>query len=364
MTDQYGTPPRPHGVYDSGEAVESTLEVLDERKKAVEERRALSGLFGIPQIDEYMQPAWPGDVIYTCGLPSMMKSYFMRMRGKKVVETLMDYGDTNRVYVCVTTEDSVQKVTAYWLAAMSGVPTNVMLSGGMEHIHRVSLNAVVAEVASWPLYVVGHSVAERHGGIKEKSARLSRDEIDMCLDYIQNKQGKDIMYITLDYIHRIRNDRGADRESHIRDCVDWTRDMGIWCGCPVEVGAQAKSKVAEKKYAVPTLDQVEWTMNAGQTADVFFGLFMPKVTMGPDSIIEDYAGWKNLRVKDTYLFVSVGKQKDAPAGKVFLLDTEPGVMKWHLMVPSVEELNPTGLSAEVEDPYRAPSQAKQQAINF
>lgn len=359
---------KPHGVYSSGETVRMTLEQIEDRRVALLEDRAVHGFFGIQELDNYMVPLWPGDLMYVSALPSNGKSFACRMFEQRVVDLLLRNDDGSRVCVWVTTEESAEKIGAHWLAAMSGVNSTAMLSGKLTKEQQVTVNASVAEVGSWPLYVVGHSSSTRaDDGKRHKSARLSRSEIDACIDYIMNTLGKDIVLLTIDYIHRVRNDTGSDREEHIRRSVDWTRDLAIWLSAPVVVAAQAKSKVGERKFAMPGIPDVEWSMNAGQSADSMLGLWMPKTTMGVGAVIDRFGEYENILVTEYMLFVSVAKQKDGPGGKIFLLDAKPHLMTWELMTMETIHLNPPPKGQQSEPSYspmgRWPS-GKQQEITF
>lgn len=359
----------PHGVYSSGQTVQMTLQQIEERRVALLEDRAVHGFFGIAELDNYLVPLWPSDLMYVSALPSNGKSFVCRMFEQRVVDLLLRNDDGSRVCVWVTTEESAEKLGAHWLAAMSGVDSTAMLSGKLSKEQQVTVNASVAEVGSWPLYVIGHSSSVRdEDGVQRPSARLSRNEIDACIDHIMNKLGKDIVLLTIDYIHRIRNDGKSDREEHIRRSVDWTRDVAIWTAAPVVVAAQAKSKVGERQFAIPGIPDVEWSMNAGQSADVLLGLWMPKTTMGVGNVLKRFGEWENLVITEKMLFVSVAKQKDGPGGKVFLLDVEPHLMNWQIMDATHHDFNPPVDNAhehqdDVRTDYRWPT-ASQGQIEF
>lgn len=333
----------PGGVYDAGDAVGRTLEAMSQREKDIVNGRAVGGLFNIEEIDNYVVTHWPGDVIVICALPGNGKSFVSRMMAMEVLKTLLKHGDGSRCVVWVTTEESVEKVTAHFISGMSGVSSTEMLSGKMTHVGKGRIKAAVAEVSTWPLYVIGHSLSHRDSdGVKAKTARLSTSEIDAGLDYIINGQKKEISIVIIDYLHRIRNEKPAmGREEHIRTCVDWSRDVAIWTGAPVILVAQAQRDVAKRTYPLPSMDEVEWTANAGQTADAFFGLWMPKTKMGM-GIIESFGGWENLQIKNSHLFLGVGKQKDGDFGNIYLLDVKPHLMKWELLVPETYNLNDPG----------------------
>lgn len=367
MTDPFApTITNPGGVYDAGEAVGKTMSAISKREKDLLDGRAVGGLFNIPQIDDYVVTHWPGDVIVVCALPGNGKSFVSRMLAMEVLKTLLKYGDGSRCVVWVTTEESVEKVTAHFISGMSGVSSTEMLSGKMTEVGHGRIKASVAEVATWPLYVVGHSLSTRNAeGHKDKTARLSTDEIDAGLDYIMNAQGKDISIVIIDYLHRIRNENPRiGREEHMRNCVDWSRDVAIWTGAPVILVAQAQREIAKRMYPMPSMDETEWTANAGQTADAFFGLWMPKTKMGM-GIIESFGGWESLPIKSSYLFIGVGKQKDGDFGKIFLLDVKPHLMEWELLEPHAYNLNNPGHFETDEDGDLIENEAeKQTSIPF
>jgi len=332
---------KPSGVYTAAQAVKMSLKTMEEREQAILNGTALSGLFGIKEIDDYFNPLWPGDLLYIAGLPSNGKTFTCRKLSMSIVDVLLRRGDGSKVNVWITTEESVEKTATYWLAGQSKTNSTVLLSGRANESDKHRVKMAVAEVGSWPLYIIGHALSRRdEDGELNKTMRMTTDDIDMCLDYIVNDQGKSIAMITLDYIHRLRNDKGVDREEHIRRAVDWTRDVANWINAPFVVAAQSKSKVADRKYPLPTLADIEWSMNAGQSADNYFGVFMPKMTLGSGGLIEDFAGFKNLIVEPDMMFLGVGKQKDGPSGDIFLLRIKPQYMEWELLEVAEIPLNP------------------------
>jgi len=202
------------------------------------------------------------------------------------------------------------------------------------------LRASIAEVTTWPLYIIGHAVAERNEEGKRKyGARMTRNQISECLDYIMNVLNRDIAYVVIDYLQRIQPDDYEKNEPHMRQTVDWTRELALWCGCPVEVCAQAPRYLAEKRYPIPGMVHVEWTNNAGQTADTMFSMWMPKTTLGVGSEIQNFAGFTSLTVEENHMFVKVAKQREGPAGNTYLLWVEPDKLKWSLVEKRVINLH-------------------------
>lgn len=330
MTD---IPEQPYGLHDVSEAIQATLLTIAERKAAVAAGTAIANLWGIRAIDEYVVTFWPGQVIVTAALMSNGKSFTARMHMKHVLNSLMATDD-KRVGVWVTVEEPVEKVTAHWLAAMSGVSSTSITAGRINDFEMHQLNAYIAEVTTWPLYIIGHAVSNRdERGERKYGARMTRNQITECLNYIMNVLKRDIAYIVIDYLQRIQPDDYEKNEPHMRQTVDWTREVALWCGCPVEVCAQSPRSLTDKKYALPGMTHVEWTNNAGQTADTMFTTWMPKTTLGVGTEINNFAGFNSITVEENHMFMRVAKQREGPAGNVYLLWVEPDKLRWNLVVP-------------------------------
>jgi replicative DNA helicase len=338
---------RPIGVYDAGDAIALTLESMAHRKAAMLDNRAIMNLWGIPEIDDFVVPFWPGDYIFTMGLPSNGKSFTARMMALAVVNMLIDAQHTNRAVVWVTTEESVETVTTAWLAAISGVSSTDMLSGKLSRVHSVTVNAAVAEVASWPLYIIGHTLGNSKGP-GHTTRRLTPHDIELCLDYIGQK--KDIIYVTIDYLQRIgRPPHINSREEHIRLAVDWGRDLGNKFVTPINMVTQAKFAVSNYSVPMPTLEDSEWSSNAGQSADTMFSVYMPQTKPGVGEVLQ-YGPWKGLIIERGMLIVYVAKQKQGEAQKAFLLKAQPHLMKWEALEMKTEDLNNLGHTKKNDEP--------------
>ncbi len=330
---------RPYGLHDASEAVQATLITIEDRKDAVARGTAIANLWGIPDIDEYTVTLWPGQVIYTVALMSNGKSFVARMHAKHVLNGLMATEDS-RVVVWITVEEPVEIVTAHWLGAMSGVSSTSITSGHITDVEMHHLNASIAEVTTWPLYIIGHGVSSRDEEGKRKfGARMTRAQISECLNYIMNVLNRDIAYIVIDYLQRIQPDNYEQNEPHMRQTVDWTRELALWCGCPVEVCAQAPRSLADKRYPLPGMTHVEWTNNAGQTADTMFTMWMPKTTLGVGAEIQNFAGFTSLKIQEDHMFMRVAKQREGPAGNIYLLIVKPDTLEWKLSKPVHIDLN-------------------------
>lgn len=336
---------RPPGVYDAGQAVNLTLETMEQRSAAIADDRAISRLFGIPQLDRDIVPFWPGDYVFTCGLPSNGKSFFARMQMLRVVNKLVSSGHTDRAVVWITTEESVERVTTAWMSAMTGVSATEILSGELSQLHVHKINDAVAQVASWPIYIVGSTLGDHssqvddHGRQLHTTQRMTTAQMEGALDFIASLN-KDIIYITLDYLQRVRQPMNVgNREEHIRRTIDWGRDMAHKFSTPFNMITQAKFELFHKDTPVPGLYHSEWSANAGQSADAFFGVCMPQVKPGVGATFS-WGKFQDVIVERGMMIVYMAKQKMGLAQESYLLRVKPDVMEWELLDVDTRPMNP------------------------
>lgn len=331
--------PKPYGLYQAGEAVHNTMLMIASRRDAVSDGTAIANIFGVLDIDMYLVTFWPGQVVFIIALPSNGKSFIARMFALNVLNTIMNTGD-DRVVVWVTVEEPVEKVVAHFLAALSGVSSTSVMSGRMSDVELHYLESNIAEVTTWPLYIIGHSISQRGEDDERKlGARMTRRQIQLDLEYIMNFLKKDIAIVILDYVQRVHPENYEKNEPHMRETIDWTRDMALLCACPFIACSQARSEVWDKAIAIPGMGDGQWTSNISQTGDTILTSWMPKTTVGPGGVINKFGGFTDLTVEEGHMFVRVAKQREGQAGKIFLLDTKVDMLQWDLIPPRAVDLN-------------------------
>jgi len=354
--EKEGEVKRPYGLHTASDAVFATFDTIEDRRQQVASGTALAGIFGIPLIDTYIRPLWQGQTIYLVAMMSNGKSLTARMAAVNVLKSLMENENDDRVVVWITVEEPVETVTASWLSAMGRISSSDVMSGGISDVQMHHLRGQIAEISTWPLLIVGKTLSQRGAdGIKRQGSLMTRGQIEKCLDYIMNVMKKDIAFIVLDYMQRVDFDDGdyQGMEPHMRKTVDWNRSISLWAACPFMICAQAAKASTEKKFAIPGMTNVGWTNKAGQDADMMISTAMPKTIYGVGSELDDiFLGYGfdehgallsrkltvPLTVESGHMFVKITKNRGNEAGGLFLLDTQPGLMQWDLMLPtSVEE---------------------------
>jgi len=331
----------PTGVYDASQALKLTLETMEQRSAAIADDRAISKVFGLKQLDDFTVPFWPGDYTFTIGLPSNGKSFLTRMIMLRIVNMLISGGHTDRAVVWITTEESVERVTTAWISAITQVSSTEMLSGKLNQVHSAAINKAVSQVASWPIYIIGHTLGNHHGNKRHTSARMSTAEMEEGMDFIANELGKEIIYTNLDYLQRVKMLPGVNnREEHIRLTIDWGRDMAHKFSTTFNMVTQSKFEVSKREYPVPTLEDSEWSANAGQSADTMISVSMPqtwKYGVGSTMPSGPYAG---MVIKKGMMIIFFAKQKMGNAHESFLVQVKPDMMEWEMLEAVKENLNP------------------------
>jgi replicative DNA helicase len=344
---------QPYGLHHASEAVGRTLAMINSRKEAVKKGTSIANVFGIPLIDAYVVTFWPGDVIFIIALPSNGKSFMARMHAKHILNTLMETED-DRAVVCVTLEESVEKVTAHWLAALAGVSSTDIVSGNISEVQMHYLDAHIAEFSTWPIYIIGHSISQRDKNDQRKQgARLTRGQIQKGLEHIMNNLGRDIAFVVIDYIQRVHPDDYDRNESHMRQTVDWIRDMALMCACPIEVCSQSRNEVLNKRYPIPGMGDGQWTSNIGQTGDTIFTSWFPKTTHGVGESIDRFAGFSIQEIEESDMFIRVAKQRDGPGGGTYLVKAKPHMLEW-VRTDKYDLNDPKTWSNKKEEPEQKP----------
>lgn len=360
---------RPDGVLNASEAVDATLHTIEERKKRVESGTALANMWGIPEMDGLINPYWAGDTVYVEAYLSNGKSFIARMKAYNALKILME-NNMNEAVVWITPEESVEKVTAHFLSKMSGISASSIISGRISDVEMHRMSTYVAEVTTWPLFIIGNSIAQRDsGGKKQKPVRLTMAQIEDGLDFIMNKLNVDIALLILDYFQKVAfpEDYAGNMEPHMRNVVDWNRSMAKWAGAPFVICAQSNRQVLEKKLAIPGMNDIEWTNRAGEDADFIFGSLFPKTTLGVGSVIEDVTLFNGsltrLTVTHRHMFIKVAKQRDGRAGDIFLLEAYPELLQWKLYKPEEVDFN-NGETFERFLAEQHEKEARQAHMNF
>lgn len=306
-------------VFPAGEAAALTRTVV---KKRQEQRDHKVG-FGTPELDKYLIPSWPGDLVLICGRPQNYKTGYMQTLMHMAADDIVRQSKTNECVILITWEVSVEQAMAYWLAVESGISATAMMRGDIG-LEWEKFDTAIAKVSSAPVYIIGHSIA-RDSDKKRRRPHLPPSTINLALDYLMNDMGLEPRMISMDYLQRIHTEKGQriERNEHYLQCIDWAKDTAIWAGSAVYLGTQARREIDDQAIRLPGLRDSQWSSNAEQSADKFLSLWMPKQSRDIGDKLNIGSGLDELTVTENLLLLAAAKQKFGPAGKIFPLYVDP-----------------------------------------
>lgn len=310
------------------EATNSAINVI---KTRMEERQQgiVKGFFNIPELKNVIRKPIPGDLVSICGRPRNGKSFI----AKKLIleETLELYKKeaSNQCTICITWEEPAEILAMNWMANLSGISTSKMVRGDITAKEFDKLGSTTAiKIGAFPIYIIGGSMNRlKDGSRRVPDLRLSG--IEKALNWLMNKQGKDPIMISGDYIQRVPNSSNHDMKIHIMNVNNWFKNLTL-LGCPVIQVTQAKQSVDDKDLPMPDLNDSEWSASVGQSSEFFIGTMMPKTKFNPGNVISKYYNYVRFPVTKDLLFVKISKQKYDEDGFVFPLQVRPDLLKWRM----------------------------------
>lgn len=310
-------------VFSASEAAALTRGVVELRSQ----QRAHRVGFGTPELDKYLIPSWPGDLILVCGRPQNYKTGYMQTLMHRTAADIVKQNKMNECVILITWEVSVEQAMAYWLAVDSGISATDMMRGEIDKEWE-KFDAAIVKVSSAPVYIIGHSIG-RDADKKRRRPHLPPSVVNLALDYIMNDLELEPRMISMDYLQRIHMEkgRGNDRNEHYLQCVDWAKDTAIWAGSAVYLGTQARREVDDQTIKLPSLRDSQWSSNAEQSADKFLSLWMPKQSHDIGDTLNLGGNLDGITVSEKLLLMAVSKQKFGPAGRIFPLYVDPEHLK-------------------------------------
>lgn len=282
--------------------------------------------FGFPQIDNVLVPGRPGELWVMIGRPSNGKSMVMEWMGQQVAQRIVDDGFDDRACVVYASwEQSVEDMALAELARASNITIDTISRGNVDAGQMLMLQALAAKRGTLPLYRIGHSVARRG-----RRPGLSLDDIEAAMyglesGEIVDRQIRPILII-LDYLQLIRaseQEHGLTDRMRFVNYVNRCKDLALGTGSVVLLGCQAKREVDDRQVRIPRMSDGAETSTIEHAADVIFTTHMPKTAMIKGAELSQPEQVAHF-VSDEMLILSLAKRKKGAAGKLWLIETEPG----------------------------------------
>lgn len=302
-------------VFDPGMVSQATVNLLQDRKAHQSE----SINTGIEQLDAVLNPMRPGELVVVLGFTRNYKSGLMNYIARYHALRMRDTGTTNRAVITFTWEQSIEEQGITDIAQLTSLDTGRMMRGQFtdEEWNLLLLGAMRRGTIPW--WLVGHSAS-----INERRPRLNMSEVTEVLEWIVDFQEIKPTLVVLDYLQRIKREKGETMREQFIGIVDKAKDLALAFHCPVMLGSQAGRTVVSNQtrtWRLPHVDEGQETSNLEQSADKLLSVWMPK-NDHPLGTVLQYAD-KNYTVTENLLILGVMKQKFGPSPKIMQLEVHP-----------------------------------------
>jgi len=315
-------------VFTPNDAVRLALETIEQRRSYI----GAGVRIGIRDVDEYLLPGRPGELITVMGMSSNYKSGLMQHWARFTASEIVRENVVNECVVYATWEQAIEEMLAFDLANTARLSATDVVQGKVSDCEMELLRTEVgARRVMTPIYLIGHSVKEQR-----KRPRLSMTAIEQALDFIKREYRVSPRIVFLDYLQQIDPEEGQDRRMQVFHNVHKCKDLGLSFGCPVVLGVQANRTVYREKWGIPGMADALETSNIEHSSDKMIGVWMPKTTYDVGKTLETKE--HDLEVTERLLILKVIKQKLGPAGKWWPLYVEPERNRIESMAVSVEPI--------------------------
>src|SRR3972149_5805507 len=236
-------------VFDPGMVSQATVQLLQDRKLRLGE----SIKTGIADLDEVLNPLRPGDLIVVLGYTRNYKSGLMNFISSYHAMRLRDSGAMNQAVITFTWEQSIEEQGIIDIAQLTSLDSNRMMRGQLSEDEWNLLLLGAMRRGTLPWWLVGHSAC-----INERRPRLNMSEVAEVLAWIVDYQEIEPVLVGLDYLQRIKRERGDTLREQFIAIVDQAKDLALAFHCPVILGSQAGRTVVNtpsRTWRLPHVDE-------------------------------------------------------------------------------------------------------------
>src|SRR3990167_503113 len=292
------------------EAATATAKTLQYRQ----EHRGEGVYLGIREIDRYLTPVLPDNLVTLLGRPGAGKTALMMWWARREAQRLFAGGDEKKVVVYATYEQSVETLMAFNVAADQGLPIDRMSKGSLNADEWENVMRSLTGAVSLPIMFIGHSEQRR-----QRRPRLTMTNLESTLAYLVDEMKLTPHMIFVDYLQRIPGEKYAgDRRMEVSENLDRCKDAALAFGAPWAVGVQARREVENRTLPIPMLSDGQETANIEQASDKVFSM------VRPCNYRRDGEQFGSVTVKGKHqMLVTVVKQKDGPSNESAWINFDP-----------------------------------------
>jgi len=281
---------------------------------------------GINQIDEYVAPLLPGQLMTVLGRPQNFKSGMLEWIARHTANWLRKEnpdGAFTDVVVFISTENLLEDTVINDLASRSDLDPKDLSNGQVSDLS--ALARAEADLAGVPIFRVCNAMKAI-----DRYQPLYLTNVHRVLQLIDSKN-INIRGIVLDYLQALpldpeHRDSGTfqNRRLQVRDDIYRLRDMAAEFSCPVWVGVQTRRGIEIKdNWYLPQMSDAEESGAIEQRSSRMINLWMPKtqVPIGTEVSCPIFKGDSapKIIVQENSIVIKVTKQQGRlPSGQTFI----------------------------------------------
>jgi len=254
-------------LFTPGEAASATRSILEQRRA-----NPASGVYlPIDSLLPHLLPLAQDNLVTILGRPGNGKTSLMMWWARQEALRIAQNGNHKQAVVYITYEQSVEDLTAFALAAQSGVPIDAMARGTIRDDQWQELMGQFVQQVALPIVVIGHSIARR-----QRRPRLTLTAVIHALEYLVDKLQFEVRLVFLDYLQRIPGEKYVgDRRMEVSESLDRCKDSALSFGAPWVVAVQARRDVDSRPLPVPLMADGQETAGIEQASDVVLSVVRP-----------------------------------------------------------------------------------------
>lgn len=301
-------------VFDPGYASQLTLAAAE----ALERNKDSAIKLGMgDEIDRYFLPMTAGDLVSVIALTSNGKSAVMQFIARQAATQLKEQNRLDECVIVVSWEQTIEHMGLIEIGRSTGFSIEKFARGLITDWEKVKCAAL--EMASAPIYRIGHSIARR-----KTMPRLTLQNVSDALKWLEDTSNVRPALIVLDYLQAMDIEGGGnyERRLEVRENVYRAKNLAFDMGCPVMMGCQAKQTIGDRKCKLPQVYDGEESAAIAQRSDAILCLWIPRTTDALNSRVQ--VGNAQYEVTPNLLLVAVAKQKFADAGRHFAFHFDGG----------------------------------------
>lgn len=276
--------------------------------------------WGIPEVDDYLIPMLPGDLVTLVGRPGHGKTTALVHLAKHNMSLLRASGDEG-VVVYATWETMIEEATIILSSEASGYTLEDV---GRGKVDVLEMERAVAAFIGKNMVVVGRSISLSRTKSRNIGTQTLSDLVS-CLDelVVANLPPR---LLLVDYLQRIPS-VGVDTQVRVSSNLEMLKDICIGFGIPSAVGVQARRDVDDYSgIRMPGLGDGQWSSNIEQTSDKEIALARPALYQQDGKRKSAKGIRKEERlypILSTTICMKVNKQRWGRSGDIFVLEMDP-----------------------------------------